>query len=130
MPEIQAIEEFLGQKEIAVVGASRSPAKYGFIVYKKLKSAGYKVYAINPKASTIDGDPCYPDLRRLPESVKAAVVITPPEITEKIAAQAVRAGFKYVWLQPGAESEAAIDTLQASGITVIYNTCLLVRIAD
>lgn len=130
MPEIQAIEEFLGQKEIAVVGASRSPAKYGFIVYKKLKSAGYKVYAINPKASSIDGDPCYPDLRSLPESVKAAVVITPPEITEKIAAQAVRAGFKYVWLQPGAESEAAIDVLQANGIAVIYNTCLLVRIAD
>ncbi|MBC7362660.1 MAG: CoA-binding protein [Candidatus Aminicenantes bacterium] len=130
MPESQAIEEFLGQKEIAVVGASRSPAKYGFIVYKKLKSAGYKVYAINPKTSSIDGDPCYPELRSLPESVKAAVVITPPEITEKIAAQAVRAGFKYVWLQPGAESEAAIDVLQANGIAVIYSTCLLVRIAD
>lgn len=130
MAESQFIKEFLNQKKIAVVGASRNPAKYGLIVYKRLKAAGYNVYAINPKASSIDGDPCYPELLNLPEEVKAAVVITPPEITEEIARQAVKAGLKYIWLQPGAESPAAISFLQSHGIKVIYQTCILTRLFD
>jgi hypothetical protein len=126
----EMISEFLNQKEIAVIGASRHPAKYGHIIYKKLKSAGYKVYAVNPEARTIDGDPSYSDLLSLPPKVKAAVVITPPVITEKIAAEMVKARYKYVWLQPGAESETAIKYLSAGGVFVIYNTCLLLRMNE
>ncbi|RFT16580.1 MAG: CoA-binding domain [Candidatus Saccharicenans subterraneus] len=123
------INEFLNEKEIAVVGASRNPAKYGNIVFKKLKSAGYLVYPVNPRADLVDGQRAYPDLASLPETVRAAVVVVPPEISEKIAAQAVAAGFRYIWFQPGAESETAISLLEAAGISVIHGTCLLVRVS-
>lgn len=123
------INEFLDQKEIAVVGASRNPAKYGNIVFNKLKSAGYLVYPVNPRASLVEGHRAYPDLASLPESVKAAVVVVPPEISEKIAGQAIAAGYRYVWFQPGAESEAAISSLELAGISVIHGTCLLVRVS-
>lgn len=123
------INEFLNQREIAVVGASRNPAKYGNIVLKKLRSAGYLVYPVNPRASLVDGLKAYPDLASLPESVKAAVVVVPPEISEKIAGQAIAAGFRYIWFQPGAESEAAISSLESAGISVIHSTCLLVRVS-
>lgn len=122
------IAEFLNQKEIAVVGASRNPAKYGNIVYKKLLAAGYLAYPVNPGASSIDGHPVYPGLASLPESVKAAVIVVPPRISEIIAPQAIEAGFRHIWFQPGAESPSAISALEAAGINVIYGTCLLVRV--
>lgn len=122
------INEFLNEKEIAVVGASRNPAKYGNILLKKLQSAGYLVYAVNPRADLVDGHRAYPDLFSLPETVKAAVVVVPPEISEQIAGQAIAAGFRYIWFQPGAESETAISALEAAGISVIHGTCLLVRV--
>ena len=122
------ISEFLNQKEIAVVGASRNPAKYGNIIFKKLLAAGYLVYPVNPGASSIDGHPVYPNLASLPESVKAAVVVVPPAVSGIIARQAIAAGFRHIWFQPGAESPAAISVLEAAGINVIYGTCLLVRV--
>jgi len=127
---VNVIQEFLKQKEIAVVGASRNPAKYGNIVFKKLRSAGYLVYPVNPRASQIEGEPAYPGLSSLPETVKAAVVVVPPEISEIIASQAIAAGFRYIWFQPGAESEIAISNLEKAGIRVIHGTCLLVRVSQ
>mgnify|MGYP000150337368 CR=1 FL=1 len=128
MTTANKISEFLNQKEIAVVGASRNPAKYGNIIFKKLLAAGYLAYPVNPGASSIDGHPVYPNLASLPESVKTAVVVVPPVVSEIIAPQAIAAGFRHIWFQPGAESPAAISVLEAAGINVIYGTCLLVRV--
>jgi predicted CoA-binding protein len=45
----QLIASFLDRKNVfAVVGVSRDPSKYGHQIYKDLRSAGYKVYAVNP----------------------------------------------------------------------------------
>jgi len=49
----------LEKKVWAVVGASDNPEKYGNLIYKKLKSRGYRVYPVNPNYETIDGDKCY-----------------------------------------------------------------------
>jgi hypothetical protein len=59
----QAANEFLSHQRIAVAGVSRHPAGHGGnLVYQRLRSRGYEVYAVNPHATTIEGDPCYPDL--------------------------------------------------------------------
>ena len=62
------IDDFLAQKRIAVAGISRSettaPAN---LIYEKLKAAGHEVYALNPHASEINGDLCYPHLTSLPQ---------------------------------------------------------------
>jgi hypothetical protein len=44
-------------------------------------------FAINPSTTTFDGDPGYPDLRSLPESVDGMVIIIPPATTEQIVHQ-------------------------------------------
>ena len=75
-------EEILGRKHFAVLGASRDKDKYGYKVYRKIKAAGYTVYAINPNADEIDGDPCYPSLDNTPEPIDCLVTVTPPEVTE------------------------------------------------
>ena len=75
-------EEILGQKHFAVLGASRDRDKYGYKVYRKIKAAGYTVYAINPNADEIDGDPCYPSLDNAPTQIDCLVTVTPPQVTE------------------------------------------------
>ena len=58
-PEMQAM---LAAETYAVVGASRSPDKYGYLVYKSLKAAGKTVFPMNPRADEVDGDQCFPSL--------------------------------------------------------------------
>jgi uncharacterized protein len=54
-------------------------------------------------------------------------VITPPPVTEKVVEEAGRLGIRHVWMQPGAESEAAVRRARELGINVISGgPCLLV----
>jgi len=61
-----AIDEFIAQPAVAIAGASRDGKKFGNAVYRDLKSKGYHVFAVNPNAAIIEGDPCYPSLSALP----------------------------------------------------------------
>lgn len=119
--------ELLNHKIWAVVGVSSNPIKYGYKVYIKLKKAGYKVYAINPKLESIDGDPCYPSLAALPTRPDAVSVIVPPKITEQVVKGCIELGIKRIWMQPGSESNEAIRNGEEHGITVIYNQCVLIQ---
>lgn len=123
-PEMQAM---LAAQSFAVVGASRDPSKYGFLVYRSIKASGKTAYAVNPKAAEVDGDPCYPGLSDLPQRPEVAVMVVPPAVTEAAVAQCARLGIAQVWMQPGAESAAAIAACRADGIAVIAGgPCLMV----
>lgn len=120
-----AIEEFIAQPALAIAGASRDGKKFGNAVYRDLKSKGYHVFAVNPNATTIEGDPCYPSLGALPEKVGGVVIITPPAVSEKLVQEAAQAGITRVWLQQGAESPAAVKLCQQNGISVVTGECIL-----
>ena len=123
----EQIDAFLGSEAFAVVGASENPAKYGHKCYRCYLQAGRRAYPINPSASTILGNPAYPDLASLPERVEAISVITPPPVTERVVEEAIQAGVRHVWMQPGAESDAAVRRAQEAGLNVIAGgPCLLV----
>lgn len=119
------INEFMQQEALAVVGASRNPKKFGTIVYRDLKTKAYRVFAVNPHAEKIDGDPAYPDLQHLPEPVGGVVLIVPPAVTEAMVRQTAQAGIRRVWMQPGAESAAAVAFCQQNGISVIEGECIM-----
>jgi len=125
MTTAAAIQEFMSQETLAVAGASRSTNKFGSIVYRDLKSKAYRVFAVNPHADMIDGDPAYPDLEHLPEKVGGLVLIVPPAVTETMVRQAAQAGIRRVWMQPGAESAAAVAFCQENGISVIEGECIM-----
>jgi predicted CoA-binding protein len=46
-------------------------------------------------------------------------VITPPEVTEQVVEEMGRLGIRHVWMQPGAESERAINRAEDLGVNVI-----------
>lgn len=117
----------LNAQTFAVVGASRRPEKYGFLVYRALKDAGKTAFAVNAHADTVDSDPCCPDLSTLPQIPEVAVMVVPPSATEAAVAECARLGIAHIWMQPGAESEAAIRACHAAGIAVVSGgPCLMV----
>jgi len=126
----QAASEFLAHKRIAVTGVSRNAQGHGSnTVYRRLRSRGYEVFAINPNAAEIEGDRCYHDLKSVPGGVDAVVIGTKPETAESTMRDCAELGIRHVWMHrgpgPGSVSEAATAYGRQHGITVIDGGCPL-----
>jgi predicted CoA-binding protein len=122
------LDEFLEKKNVfAVVGASRDNRKYGYKVYKDLKNAGYVVYPVNPNADKILGDKCYPSLESLPEMPQVVDLVIPPKVTKQIVKVCKKLGIKKVWMQPGSESEVALNFCKDNNIQVVHGVCIMVE---
>lgn len=125
----QAIDAFLRSGPFAVAGASIDRSKYGNKILRCYLQHRLDVYAVNPNRSRVEGVPCYPTLNSVPLTPRSASIITPPDATERIVADAVEAGVEFLWMQPGAESRAAVEAATAAGLTVIAGgPCLLVKL--
>ena len=116
-----------GNPVVAIVGASDNPSKYGNRIYRDLKAKGFTVYPVNPNQDTIDGDPAYADLNDLPETPDIVDFVVPPHRTLRLLARAKQLGLMRAWIQPGAESEAVIDYLDANGFDYMANVCIMVH---
>lgn len=127
MTDQDRITQFLAGDTFAVVGASRNRAKYGNKVLRAYLQANKRVFPVNPSTSTVEGLDCFIDLKSVPEPIHGISIITPPEVTESVVDDAITAGIQYIWMQPGAESQRAIETARRAGIEVIANgPCILV----
>jgi predicted CoA-binding protein len=126
--EIQnQIEQFLDSASFGVVGASTNRDKYGNKVVRVYQQSNRDVIPVNPRAEIIEGESCVAAVADLPESVDSISVITPPKITEQVVEQAIAKGIKNIWMQPGAESAAAIDNGLKNGLNIIADgSCILV----
>jgi hypothetical protein len=129
------VQDFLAQKRIAVVGVSDKRDTGCNLGYRKFKAEGYAVSAVNPRITTFEGDPCYPDLKSIPEKPGAVFILANPKVTEQIVQQCVELGIKHVWMhcmmgtKPGlaagmtSVSQEAVRMCQENGITVIPGAC-------
>ncbi|MEM4489138.1 MAG: CoA-binding protein [Desulfurococcaceae archaeon] len=124
----ELIREFLDRRNVfAVVGASRDPQKYGYQVYRDLKSAGYKVYPVNPNAQEVLGDKCYPSLKELPAKPDVVVTVVPPQVTELVVEECKELGVRKIWMQPGSESEKAVEYCEENNIAVVHGACIMIE---
>src|SRR4051812_28232285 len=114
-----AIEAFLAQPAIAIVGVSRSGRKFGNSACRVLREKGYRVYPIHRSATRIAGVTCYPRLADLPEPVGGVLVVVPPHDAIDVIHEAARNGIRRVWLQQGAESLEALNVCDQLGIDVV-----------
>jgi uncharacterized protein len=129
MSEQDQIRAFLAGKRFAVVGASTDREKYGNKVLRVYQQNHLEAVPINPKADEVEGAKAYPDLKSVPGDVDGVSIITPPAVTEKVVAEALQRGIKNIWMQPGAESAAAIAAAEAAGANVIAGgPCILVSL--
>ena len=129
------VQDFLAQKSIAVVGVSDKRDTGCNLNYRKFKETGYQVYAVNPRIDKFEGDPCYPDLKSIPQKPDAVFILAKPQVTEQIVQQCVDLGIKHVWMhcmmgtKPGlaqsmtSVSPSAVEMCKANGIAVIPGSC-------
>ena len=124
------VDDFLAQKRIAVAGVSRDNSHHpaANLIYRRLKSTGHDVFAVNPHLQTFDGDPCYPDLRSIPGGADGVVIVTRPEITEQIVRDCSEAGVRRVWMHQSmakgsSVSPTAVEYCRQHDISVIAGAC-------
>lgn len=124
------METFLSAKTFAVAGASARKHKYGYKVFRALTDSGRETYPLNPITEEIDGRQAYPTIADLPVVPDSLSIITPPQVTRKVVADAVAAGVKNIWMQPGAEDDEASRLAREAGLNVIDDgSCVLVLLA-
>jgi predicted CoA-binding protein len=123
-----AADDFLARKRVAVTGVSRTPGNHGSnVVYKRLRERGYEVFAVNPNANQVEGDPAYHDLHSIPGGVEAVVIGTRPERADETMRECAELGIKHVWMHRGpgggSVSQTAVGYGRDRGITVIDGGC-------
>ncbi len=126
----QAAADFLACGRIAVTGVSREAGNHGSnVVYTRFRDRGYEVFAVNPNANQVEGDPTYPHLGSIPDGVDAVVIATRPEHAITTMRECAALGIEQVWMHrsvgSGSVSAEATGYGREHGITVIDGGCPL-----
>jgi predicted CoA-binding protein len=116
-------------RTIAVVGLSPNPGRPSHEVARYLQEAGYTIVPVRPAVDRIMGELCHPDL------TTAAAAAGPLDIVNIFRRSEAIAGLRdtllevrprLVWLQIGVRDEAVAADLEAAGIPVVMDRCLMV----
>lgn len=85
-------------KSVAVIGASDRENSVGNIIFKNILGSGYKgrLYAINPKHDTIQGQQAYKSIEEIGARVELAVIATRAQTVPQLIEQCGRSGVRNV----------------------------------
>jgi predicted CoA-binding protein len=117
------IDDFLSRRRIALVGVSHEPKEFSRMVFRAFRERGYDVVPVNPNLRVVEDIYCFPRVPDIQPPVEAALILTPPAVSEHIAANCIEAGIRQIWLYrkcPGAEAVCA-----AAGVDIIAGECPL-----
>ncbi|MHA1905674.1 MAG: acetate--CoA ligase family protein [Candidatus Thorarchaeota archaeon] len=130
------VDTFFNPKSVAIYGASPSPNSVGQAIIQNFIKPLYegKVYAVNPKYSSVLGIPCFPTLQDIPDPVDMVVIAVPARITprvfEDIAAKGTRAaivvsgGFSETGPRGAELEDEIVDIGKKNGIRIIGPNCV------
>ena len=121
----QTIRKILNNyRRIAIVGLSTDRQKASYFVASYLKSAGWDVVPVNPKADEILGLKAYPDLKSIPGKVDLVDIFRPASDVGPIVDEAIAIGAKAVWQQLRIVNLEAADKARAAGLLSVVDLCV------
>lgn len=84
------LEKFFSPKSIAIVGASHTPGKVGYVIAENFLS-GYqgKVFFVNPEPEPILGQQTYPSVKKIPGDLDLVVIAVRSTLVPKILRECV-----------------------------------------
>jgi predicted CoA-binding protein len=115
------IEDFLSRRRIALVGVSHGPKEFSRMVFRAFQQRDYDVVPVNPHARVIEDRYCFSYVQEVQPPVEAALVMTPPAVSESVVKDCLAAGVHRIWLYrkcPGAEALCS-----AAGVPAIAGEC-------
>lgn len=111
-------------RTIAIVGLSTDPQKASYFTAAYLQYEGYTIIPVNPKASSILGETCYPDVQSIPGPVDCVDIFRPSGECPAIIDQAIRIKAKSVWTQLRIVSLDAAAMAREAGLMVVMDKCV------
>lgn len=116
-------------KTIAVVGCSPNPARPSHSIARYLMEAGYRVIPVNPGHRELLGETCYRSILEIPPEVRLDIVDVFRRSSEvgKVADEAIERGAGFFFMQLGVLDEDAARRLEAAGIPVAMDRCILIE---
>ena len=118
-------------ESVAVIGASNTPGKVGYIIVDNLINDGFEgeIYPVNPKGGEILGKKAYKNITEIPGDVDLAIITIPSPLVNPAVKECgekgvknmvvITAGFKEVGGE-GAKLEAELTALgEEYGINII-----------
>ena len=116
-------------KDIAILGAKDKPGQPVDGVGRYLRGQGYTIWPVHPARATVWGLAAYPDLAALPKPVDIIDVFRAPQYCPEHARQVLALPWrpKFFWMQSGIVSPEARELLEAAGVAVVENACLMVE---
>jgi len=116
-------------KTIAVVGCSPNPARPSNSISRYLQESGYRVIPVNPGHRALLGETCYPSIEAIPAGISIDIVDVFRRSSEvgPVADQAIRRGVGFFFMQQGVVDSAAAARLEAAGIPVAMDRCILIE---
>lgn len=130
--EYLAMRDLLtGSRTIAVVGASRNPARPVYGVMAAMQAAGYRCIPVNPghDGQEILGERVYARIADIPEPVDIVDIFRRQEalagvVDEALALDPLPRG---IWMQLDLRDEAAAEKARAAGLIVVMDRCIKVE---
>lgn len=123
-PDEEVVEILRSSKTVAVVGISHNEERDSHKVAKYLKEHGYKVIPVNPKYKEVLGEPCYPDLKSVPEKIDVVDIFRNVEAIPGIVDEAIQIGAGAVWMQLGLIHNESAEKARQAGLKVVMNKCM------
>lgn len=127
---------FFKPKSVAVVGASGTPGKLGYVIIKNIADSDFsgKVYPVNPKSDEILGYPVYRSVSDIPGDVDLAVTVLPtPKLTVATVEECSKKGVKAVIIESAGFAEMGgdgkvfqqqiVDIAKTNGLRVMGPNC-------
>ncbi len=123
--DTKLIRQILATAEtIAIVGLSTESTKASNMVASYLQDEGYRIIPVNPRATEILGEECYPDLRSIPFPVDVVDIFRPANEIPDIVQDAIDIGAKTVWMQLRLVDIPSAEKAQAAGLNVVVDKCI------
>ena len=126
--DIAGLRRILAQSRvIAVVGLSPNWYRPSFFAAKYMQEHGYRAIPVNPNASEILGEKCYPSIAAIPVPVDIVDCFRKPEEMPDLARAAVAKGAKVFWMQLGLRNDEAAKIANDAGLDVVQNRCVKIE---
>jgi predicted CoA-binding protein len=124
LPHVDDVRAILtGMRVWAVVGCSPDPARDSHRIASMLQRRGYTVIPVNPLATEILGERCYPTLGAIPDPVEVVDVFRRASAAGAHVDEAIEIGAQAVWMQLGVIDDAAAERGRAAGLRVVMDRC-------
>lgn len=106
---------------IASVGVTSDPATDAYRSASYQQSQGYRVIPVNHSGDIVLGQPSVASVAQIAEPVDIVNVCVPVRDGRSVTDDAIRAGAKVLWLEPGTEDNEIVRRARSSGMHVVSN---------